>query len=143
MSLRIMGRRPLVMPNGAGDESGMSLMEILIAMLLLVGVGFGIFGSLISAARLATPTPERYTAANIARERLENFTNEVRQDTFNTGPLALGTTNLSNPTYDGVSYDREYTVTDVDIDGDLLVDYRKTEMAVCWQANGSPCVCPC
>ena len=111
-------------------------MEILVAMVLLAGAGSVIFYSMSSSVKLAQPSPQRYTAYNLARQNSESLTNAVRDDWWGaTGhPLSPTTqeTTLASTSYDGVSYTPRYTVVDVDVNGDGQVDYRKTDTKVQW-----------
>ena len=120
------------MKAGAFERKGFTLLEIMVAMMLLVGVGSLVIIALANAARLAKPAPEKYTAYNVARKTSENLADAVRDDTWNSGNLTPGAHPLVAATYNGVSYTPEYTVVDVDVNGDGKVDYRKTDTKVQW-----------
>jgi hypothetical protein len=107
-------------------------MEVVVAMMLAVGVGAAVINALISAAKLAQPPPERYTAYNLARQNSETLTNAVRDDTWNSGGLAPGNYVLASTTLNSVAYSPQYTVVNVDVDADGQTDYRKTDTSVQW-----------
>ena len=132
------------------STNGMTLMEILVAMGLLVGVGMAIFGALISAAKLAQPTPEKYTAYNHARQEAENLANAVRDDWWGGGApggarnLNVGSHTICPPTCPtiineggtNVSYTPSYLVTQVDHGIGAIDEYRKVDVKVCWNEPG-------
>ena len=123
------------------------MMEIMVAMVLLVGTGFAIVSSMISVVKLAQPTQEKYAAFNLARENAENLSVAVRQDCVSNpalcGPLNLDDTvshTVTTTTIDGIVYKPTYTVEKVNADQDGQDDdYRKVVMNVCWNADGTPC----
>ena len=128
-------------------ERAFTLLEIMVAMILLTGTGFAILSSMISVAKLAQPTNEKYAAFNLARQNAEDLTVAVRQDCV-TDPALCGTLNLDDTTshtlatttIDGLVYKPTYTVQKVDADQDGQDDdYRKVVMNICWNADGTPC----
>lgn len=115
--------------------TGFTLMEILVAMALLASVGATVMYSMSTAAKLAQPSPQRYTAYNLARQNSESLANAVRDDWWAGAGNPLSPTTdktLAPTTYDGVSYAPRYTVVDVDVNNDSTVDYRKTDTKVQW-----------
>lgn len=117
------------------DEHGFSLIELLVASLLLTGVVVG-FIRVFTPARGFTVTEARLSVErNLDRSMLEDLRQSVRQDTWgitnvNTNPLAPGThtdtVTLNKDTRaTPKSYTRTYTVTNV-----AGRDYRKVEIRV-------------
>ena len=121
---------------------GFTLMEILIAMILLSLVGAVALSALSSSARITQP--KNNVAMNIARGYLEELYEYVRADWSgnNNSPLALtGSTLPPGPpvpqVLDGVTYTTAYQVNPptgaiIDLDGDSQEDYRKVTMTVTW-----------
>ena len=116
----------------AFNERGFTLLEIGIATLLLVGMIAGLFGAFVSANHWIQP--QNNTGYNLARERLEQLAEAVRHDWWSLGgrPLSAGAHPEGVFTYDGVNYNRDYTVTSVDANGDTVEDYRRVEVTVTW-----------
>ena len=123
------------------------MIEIMVAMILLAGTGFAILTSMVSVAKLAGPTNEKYAAFNLARQNAENLAVAVREDCVG-DPALCGSLNLDDTTshtvatttIDGYVYKPTYTVQKVNADGDAQDDdYRKVVMSVCWKADGTAC----
>ena len=133
------------------NDKGFTLLEILVAAVLLAGAGFAVIGAMVSVAKLAQPPVKKYTAFNLARLNTENLANSVRQDCLDnpggTGcpTLSLATTSsqfvgITTTTIDSIPYKQSYSVAKVNPDGDTTDDgYRKVEMKVCWNPDGSAC----
>ena len=114
-------------------NSGMSLMEVLIAMFLLTTVGMTVLNVFSSAGGLVRT--QRHTAFNIARQELEKLPEAVRQDWWGDVARPLGTAHADPGavTVNATSFDPSYTVTSSgDQDGDGIEDYRQVEMSVTW-----------
>jgi prepilin-type N-terminal cleavage/methylation domain-containing protein len=122
-------------------KSGFTLMEILVAMVLLSVVAASALSSFSSSTTVVQS--KHNTALNVARSYLEQLYEYVRQDTYGNvnAPLALSGATLPSSgtqTLDGVVYTTTYQVnpdtpfTPIDVDGDGLEDYRKVRMAVSW-----------
>lgn len=115
-------------------------MEILVAMVLLVGGVVAIMSSFVSSARL---TNNNYGPAyNYGRGLMEQMKEEVQQNTWNaagrplslTAPAQFPTTNIN-----GVPCTSNYAVnpnnpgTMIDANGDGEEDYRVVRMGVACQ----------
>lgn len=122
--------------------AGFTIVEILVAIVLLGFVGAIVFSSFSSSAKLAQPN-DANTAMNVARGYLESFYEYVREDSnyyYNPGtPIATTAPGPQARTQnlDGVTYTANYTVnnntsTIVDTNGDGKEDYRKVKMTVSW-----------
>lgn len=109
------------------DKRGFTLLELVIAALLLVTVCAGILSAFFNAMRLVDP--KAGLESLFARERLERLYEYVRHDWWSTstGPLSVGnypsdgTRSLPN----GKTLSRSYVVTAVDVNGDAVADYRR------------------
>lgn len=115
----------------------MSLVEVMVSMVIL--------GLIVAAMYSTFSLMERGTgklstlntqAANYARETLEKLHNSVSADPTRAAPLNQGT-DISDPLPAGDFKDkkggtRTYTVTDVDSNGDGVVDYKKVTVTVKW-----------
>ncbi len=134
-------------------QDGFTLLEIVIAALLLATVSVGLFAAFVSANRwIQQPRNDRANdvAFNVARQRLENLYGAVREDWWldnaanrgvnsglnmtpgHTGELmtdpASGETLVVN--LDGMDYRRGYRVSAVTIGG--AEAYRRAEVNVHW-----------
>lgn len=116
-------------------RKGFSLLEVLIGMLILVISVAGIISAFIYARDYISRSYKRMVCLNLARDVLERLTNEVRMDTWDTtGRLRPTATEVS---FDGTNitvgisqYQRWYNVTDVDINGDGIEEYRQVVVRV-------------
>ncbi len=115
------------------DDRGFSLIELLVATLLLAGVVAG-FIRVFTPARGFTVTEARLSVErNLDRSMLEDLRQSVRQDTWAdaASPLAPGVHNQAAFTLNKDTratpkpYTRTYTVTNV-----AGRDYRKVEIRV-------------
>ena len=112
-------------------SAGFTLLEVLLATMLLVGTVGLLFGAFSTAGQWFQGGGLREaTGVNLARERLEELYREVRRDTWDTG--ALNTTGggwISDGvlTLDGVPYTRSYKVDPVP-----GADHRKVQVKVQW-----------
>ena len=117
-----------------GGEAGFSLVEVVVATVILSTVIVGILRAFISANLFVASQGERTAAADLARQQLEDLYEEVRQDKWNLSnqKLSPGTTlgAASTSVVDGVTYTRSYTVSSVN-DGPTEA-YRKVEVTVTW-----------
>lgn len=122
------------------DSHGFTLMEILIAMMLIAAVGVASMYAFASTAQV-TQNDEN-VAYNVGRGYMEQFYERVRQDQWGTGGLPLSLTNIGRPpivskTLNGDTYQPTYTVNGntqvmLDANGDGEEDYRRVQMTVTW-----------
>ena len=108
-------------------RGGFTLVELIIAATLLAAVAGAIFGALVSANRFPRPELDRSSGTNLAREKLEELSEAVRQDWWpnNGQPLSPGNSAVENITVDGATYQRSYRVENV-----AGKDYRRATMKV-------------
>ena len=110
------------------DASGFTLLEIIIASVLLAGVVAGVFGSFSTAATWFQEG-EDGVPYNLARERLDELQEAVAATNWNTGPLAA--TGVWNPdgavVLNGKTYTRSYRTDTV-----VGHQYRKVQVQVTW-----------
>jgi prepilin-type N-terminal cleavage/methylation domain-containing protein len=121
---------------------GFSLMEVMVAMVLLAAVGGVVMRSFTSSVQVTSP--DTGVAYNFGRGVLEQFHERVRADQWASpaNPLALlpgGRPAIpSNPkTLNGNTYTASYTVSGdtglaIDTNGDGEEDYRRVVLAVSW-----------
>lgn len=108
-------------------RAGFSLLEVLVAAMLLATSVAVIFGAFVSAHKFPKPEVGRGFNTHIAREKLEELAEAVRQDwwALTNKPLSTGVTAADTVTYNGTDYDRSYAVSGVS-----GKDYRKVEITV-------------
>jgi type II secretory pathway pseudopilin PulG len=94
-------------------KKAISLVEIMVASILLAAVLAGLLASFVSVRRYVARANSRLDAANLARGSLNSLSTDVRADTWNTtGNLSAGYTNQNTVVLDGSSYVANYTVID-------------------------------
>ena len=109
-------------------EAGFSLLELMLAALLLSSSVAALFGAFVTASRWMKS--DFSAGAYLGAIRLESLYECVRSDWWsqNDKPLSpAGTVTDGTVTQDGVVYTRTYTVTPV-----TGRDYRKAEVKVTW-----------
>ncbi len=116
------------------SRGGFSLMEVLIAILLLAGVGAMTMYAFSSSTQATQPGAS--VAYNFGRSIMEEMHERVRQDQWPTANLPLS---LSNPGPQGQikslnskTYTANYTVTTQDANVDGQEDFRRVRMTVSW-----------
>ena len=118
-----------------------SLVEMLVATVILAFVTVGTFAGFIAAKRYGGLASHRAQALNIARQTLEGLRFNVTAEDWSTG--VGGTNDLDRGDYplsdftgsDGIVFTRSYNVTFVDIDGDGAINInepRKVYMNITW-----------
>jgi len=111
-----------------------TLLEVLVSAMIVAIVFAGIVGTIVAARRYILHATHRLTAVNLGRRTLENLTNAVRQDTWNSGLLALGAHNdifgAGGVFIDRDSYGASYTVNEVDTDGDAVTDSQFRQVTI-------------
>ena len=111
------------------DRHGFTLLEVLIATIVLAGMGAILFGTFVTA-RLWVVNGSESTPVNLARERLEELQMSVRQDTWNAGDLKVSApawTAEPAIVLEGTSYTRRTRVSAIP-----ARQYRKVEAKVEW-----------
>jgi prepilin-type N-terminal cleavage/methylation domain-containing protein len=74
----------------AKDNKGLTLVEIIVAMVLLAGVMAGLTNVFVSGSRYVLHSRSRLSSMELGKFFLDPLQNEVRQDTWNTGGLRTG-----------------------------------------------------
>ena len=111
------------------NRHGFTLLEVLIATIILAGMGAILFGSFLTARRWVVQATSG-VPMNLARERLDELQMSVRMDTWNTGQMKVSApawTAEPAITLDSVSYTRSTRVSTVP-----AMQYRKVEAKVEW-----------
>jgi len=122
-------------------RKGFSLIEVLVAMVLLAGVGGSMIYAFSSSGQVTQS--DHGVAYNIARGQLEQLFERVRQDTWPNAalPLSLQTAParpaIAPKSLNGKTFTPTYTVNNdssavVDVNGDGQEDYRRVRMNVSW-----------
>ena len=123
----------------AKRPNGFTLMEVLVAMILLASVAAVSLYSFSSAATVTQPGSG--AAYNFGRGLFEQMLERVRQDQWGTASLPLS---VSTPgpqaltkSLNGKTYTANYTVnsasgTALDANADGQEDFRKVKMTVTW-----------
>jgi prepilin-type N-terminal cleavage/methylation domain-containing protein len=108
-------------------EDGFTLTEILIAVLLLSTVLAFLLSAFVSAFRWLAPQPA--VSALLARQKLEDLYEHVREDWWRLGTseLSPGTYPNETVTLDGIDYVRFHTVSQPG-----GKQYRKASVVVQW-----------
>jgi len=118
-----------------------TLVEIVIATVILAIAVLGVMSAFISGTKLVAASKYRLQAINYAQQILENLRQEVRADTWDSGNLrltsgspidCLGTNPLAS--FGGTC---TYTVNYVDLNGNGSGDFgepRRVDVSVNWTA---------
>lgn len=113
-------------------SKGFTLVELLVTALIIALASGVVLSAFVNAHRAVRPGTN--VAGYLAKERLELLNEAVRQDWWLAGgrPLTPGTVAEGNFPVDGVPYTRSYTVTDINVNGDGVNDYRRARVTVTW-----------
>jgi type II secretory pathway pseudopilin PulG len=110
-----------------------TLTEIIVGSIILASIFGGLVASFVATRRYVNRANTRLISANLARSVLNGLYNEVRQDTYDTGGLSVGThNNVINVSIDNHQYTGDYEVSSIDINGDGTPDrdYRRVIITV-------------
>lgn len=116
--------------------SGLSLVEIIVAMVILSLVMLGFINLFMSGKRFIIHNRLLMTGGELGRYSLEPLQTEVRQDTWNNtavNNLAVKTYNGSPITISGVTYTPNYTVSDKTVYSSSVI--RKVKVDVKWNES--------
>ncbi len=114
-------------------HDGFTLIELMIAALLMATVAAGVLGMLINAKQAIRPGSS--IAGYLVKDKLESLYEAVRQDWWGVAgnPLSTGGPYTDTVTVNGVTYNRSYNVTAVDANADGTTDdYRKVDVTITW-----------
>ncbi len=121
------------------NNHAFTLFEILIAMMLLAAIGVTALSSISNSTRMVSG--KQNTATNLARQKLEDLKNAVANTPWTQAGQLLtpGTPGaaLQPPaaTLDNVTFNQQYVVSIVDVDGDGLLEDdepRRVTTTVTW-----------
>lgn len=120
-----------------GERAGFTLVEVVVALMIILITVTGIFTAFIAAARYARDAKNKVTAVNLVRQRLEELRPYVRQDTWNNPANLLyappGGTEIYpdyNYAINNFNYTVGYTVT-----ADATNDRRTVEVKASWNVT--------
>ena len=122
-------------------QKGFSLIEVLVAMVLLAGVGGAMIFGFSSAGQ--SVRSDYGIAYNVARGQLEQMYERVRQDTWANASLPLSRQTvparpaIAPKSLNGKTFTTTYSVNNdsnasIDANGDGQEDYRLVQMTVNW-----------
>jgi Tfp pilus assembly protein PilW len=111
--------------NSPAENSGLSLVEILIAMLTFALIMGGLANLFFSTQRLATHHRYRVVAAELGRFFLDPLQMDVRQDQWGSNCLSSGAGCPGNEIVDGITYTPVYNTSG-------LMGMRKVRLTVQW-----------
>ena len=117
------------------NQKGFTLVEVIVAMLLLSTLAVGLLRASISAHMMTPAQVDRATLMNLAQARIETLYESVRQDWWNVADTALipGTRagDPQNVIVGGKTFSVSYTISAVNLSGDGGgQDYRKIHVVV-------------
>ncbi len=123
---------------------GFTLLEVMVATLILVLVVAGTLAVCTAGERFVREAMHRTEALDFARQALEQLRDEVKASTWGSGnpsdPLSSGTHVLALPAgefRDQWSGLRQYLVTDLDWDGDsATAEAKRVTVTVTWNEPG-------
>lgn len=96
------------------SEKGVSLLEILVAAIIMALVVAGMANIFIAGKRHIFHSRYRITGGELGRLFLEPLAKDVRQDTWSSNCLGAGSGCPTAATVDNVAYTSTYTIGDVD-----------------------------
>jgi type II secretory pathway pseudopilin PulG len=109
----IAGRKIGKAPNQKNFESGITIIETCIAMVLMAIVGLGVASAFFYAAKNTSTASDREMAMAVAQQRIEQFRNVGFTDTTLTATSASGVT--TSVTRGGRSYSIVTTIADSNV----------------------------
>ncbi|MEW5758105.1 MAG: type II secretion system protein [Candidatus Omnitrophota bacterium] len=97
------------------SKRSLTLVEVVVAMVILVSVIAGLLATFTAGKRFALHAKYRLQAINIARGVLESLKDQVRADTWNTGGLRVMDDVVLPAEREGIiNYSKSYRVENVD-----------------------------
>lgn len=109
------------------NKRGFTLLEIIIATMLLALVMSGLMGIFIAGKRHVIHSRERMTGSELEKLFLDPLQMAVRQDTWDQAGNELKTPTVTVQKVNNINYTPQYTVTDV-----AGTDLRKVKVQVNW-----------
>ncbi len=126
--------------NRKSDKRGFTLLELVIASLVLGVVSVGALGYQYHARRMAMRARAEITAARTARLILDNWKRTGGDENFNLTSLQMGfVKNPNNDTYALTVDDQMLTVSldwqDIEVDTAAMVTLRHIEAIIRWRSD--------
>ncbi|MCD6583789.1 MAG: type II secretion system protein [Candidatus Omnitrophica bacterium] len=87
-----------------------TLTEVLVGAVILSLILAGLISAFVAAKKYISHSNKRLIAFNLARGKLNELYQAVREDTWGSGDLSVGTHTLAGVTIEGVNYTGSYTV---------------------------------
>ncbi len=109
------------------EVKGSLLLEIIICTVLIGLVGVGVLGMLAINRQFTVRSRHKIEALNLARQKMEEF-ESMAYDSIVTGGDDSDSVTFS----DGSTATREWTLADVDWDGDLISDGKEVTVTISW-----------
>ncbi|MBI2870119.1 MAG: prepilin-type N-terminal cleavage/methylation domain-containing protein [Candidatus Omnitrophica bacterium] len=111
-------------------EKGLTLVEVIVASLIVATVAAGILSVFVTGGRMTQVVDQRTLAVNYAQETLEGLKNSVSSDTTESQALDVSFSYV-NPGLTGLpaGTTRRYDVQDVNVGGVIL---KKVTVTVDW-----------
>jgi len=109
-------------------RKGVTLTEVVVGSVIFAIAFGGLLSTFVAVRRYINKANQRLIASDLASQTLNNLYREVRQNSWDTGALRPGLTNLSSYTIDGQIYQdgtslNSYTVT-------TIGDYRRVSVSI-------------
>lgn len=109
------------------NKKSLTLTEILVSAFIIATTFAAIIAVFVNIRGLTRSLEKNYNATLLATSNLNNLWLSVREDTWDSGNLSVGTYNLGSVTVGGVTYNLSYTVNSVS-----GKDYRQVDFKVSW-----------
>ncbi len=109
-------------------KKAVTLVEVIAGAMILSVTFAGLFAAFISVRKYVNRANKRLIAANLVTQQMNDLYRAVREDTWDSGALQLGSTNLSWYIIDG------YTYQDAGLPNERIVtpvgDYRRVRVKI-------------
>lgn len=117
--------------HAKNNKSGISLLEIVVAMMLLALVLIGLSNVFVASGGYLKHSRARISATQLSSVFVEPLQNEVRQSDWGKGSnnLSVGLRNPASVDIGGVNYQPTYNITDQTAGGSAL---RRVEVRIRW-----------
>ncbi len=110
-------------------KSGLSILEILIATLILSVSLLGLANIYVAATRKLAHSRYRMVAGELSKQWLEPLHSDVRQDVWGSNCLGSGSGCPGDIICDNIAYTPSFTFSDFDISG---IQVRKVRLNISW-----------
>jgi len=110
------------------NKKGLTLLEILIAALILALVLTGLVGIFVSGKKLVLHSRARMTGGELGKFFLDPLENQVRADQWGNNCLSGGACNLPPETLGTITYNAAYNMSPVPVNPSL----RRVTVNITW-----------